>query len=82
MPHTFARLCRIKSPMTEPRYRQEAVGGLQTAKGVEAEVIGVPEVLSADDAARWTRVTSPFMGHRNICKSQRTVMTRDCMVIG
>jgi hypothetical protein len=68
--------------MMEPKYRREAVGSLQTTKGVEAEVIGVPEVLSADDVARWTRVTSPFMGHRNICKSQRTVMTRDCMVIG
>jgi hypothetical protein len=34
-----------------------------------AEVIGMAEVLVLDDVARWTRVTFPFMGHENICKS-------------
>jgi hypothetical protein len=42
---------------------------------IVTEVIAVPEVLVFDDAARWIRVTSPFMGHRNICKSQSTVIT-------
>jgi hypothetical protein len=40
-----------------------------------AEVFGVPEVLVFDDVVRWTRVTSSFVEHRNICKSQMTVMT-------
>jgi hypothetical protein len=39
------------------------------------KIIGAPEVLVLDDVARWTHVTSSFVGHRNICKSQRTVIT-------
>jgi hypothetical protein len=35
----------------------------------------VPEVYPVDDVAGWTRVTSSFVGHRNICKYQRTVIT-------
>jgi hypothetical protein len=33
------------------------------------------EVYQMDDMAGWTHVTSLFVGHKNICKSQRTVMT-------
>jgi hypothetical protein len=33
------------------------------------------EVYQMDDVAGWTRVTYLFMGHGNICKSQRTIMT-------
>jgi hypothetical protein len=40
-----------------------------------AEVIGVPEVLMFNDVVRWTRVTSLFVGHKNICKYQKTIMT-------
>jgi hypothetical protein len=47
----------------------------QCGEEAEAEIIDVPEVLSADDVTRWTRVTSSFVGHRNICKSQMIVMT-------
>jgi hypothetical protein len=31
------------------------------------------EVYQADDMAGWTLITFLFTGHRNICKSQRTV---------
>jgi hypothetical protein len=34
-----------------------------------------------DDVAGWTRVASLFVEHENICKSQSTVMTRECTVI-
>jgi hypothetical protein len=40
-----------------------------------AEIIDVPEVLTFNDMARWARLTSSFVEHGNICKSQRTVMT-------
>jgi hypothetical protein len=40
-----------------------------------AKIIDVPEALVFDDMAWWTRVASSFVGHENICKSQRTVMT-------
>jgi hypothetical protein len=40
-----------------------------------AKIIGAPEVLMLDDVIWWTRVASSFMEHRNICKSQRAVMT-------
>jgi hypothetical protein len=39
-----------------------------------AKIIGAPEVLVLDDVERWTNVASSFMGHGNICKSQRVVM--------
>jgi hypothetical protein len=45
------------------------------SKGAEAKVIGVLEVLPTVDVARWTRVVSLFVEHKNICKSQRIVMT-------
>jgi hypothetical protein len=41
----------------------------------EAKIIGALEVLVLDHVAWWTHVTPSFMGHGNICKSQRTVMT-------
>jgi hypothetical protein len=59
--------------MAEPWPRR--AGGIQAATGAESEVISVPKVLSADDVARWTRVVPSFVGHENICKPQRTVMT-------
>jgi hypothetical protein len=34
------------------------------------------EVYKMDDVAGWTRVASLFVGHGNIYKSQRTVVTR------
>jgi hypothetical protein len=34
----------------------------------------VPEVYPVDDVAGWTHVMSSFMGHRNIYKSQRTII--------
>jgi hypothetical protein len=40
-----------------------------------AKIIVATEVLVLDDVAPWTHVASSFMGHRNICKSQRTVIT-------
>jgi hypothetical protein len=40
-----------------------------------AKIIGVSKVLVLDDVARWTCVTSSFVGHENICKSQKIVMT-------
>jgi hypothetical protein len=46
-----------------------------TSRWAEAKIISVPEVLVLDDVARRTRVTPSFVRHRNICKSQRTVMT-------
>jgi hypothetical protein len=39
-----------------------------------AKIIGAPEVLVLDDVERWANVASSFMGHGNICKSQRVVM--------
>jgi hypothetical protein len=33
------------------------------------------KVYQMDDVARWTCVVSLFVGHGNICKSQRTKMT-------
>jgi hypothetical protein len=39
------------------------------------KVISMLEVLISGDVAQWTHVTSSFVGHRNIYKSQRTVMT-------
>jgi hypothetical protein len=45
------------------------------------EIINTLEVQVFGDMAWWTRVASLFVGHRNICKSQRTVMTHDCIVI-
>jgi hypothetical protein len=44
-------------------------------KGAESEVISVPEIFLAGDTTRWTCITFLFVGHENICKSQRTVMT-------
>jgi hypothetical protein len=65
----------------EPRRRQEVT--LEVIPVLEAsrwrwtmtEIIGVLEVFTFDDVARWARVASSFVGHENICKSQRVVMT-------
>jgi hypothetical protein len=35
----------------------------------------MPEVYPVDDVIGWTHVMSSFVGHKNICKFQRTVMT-------
>jgi hypothetical protein len=48
--------------------------GLKAVRMV-LKVISAPEVSVSTIAAQWTRVTSPLVGHRNICKLQRTVMT-------
>jgi hypothetical protein len=60
-------------------------GGLKAVKGSrrwsprtewpQGDEEAMPEVYSIDDVAGWTRVASSFVGHRNICISQRTVMT-------
>jgi hypothetical protein len=47
---------------------------------VVAKGISAPEVLIYGNVAQWTCVAPSFMGHKNICKSQRTVMTCDCIV--
>jgi hypothetical protein len=36
---------------------------------------GLKVVMDGVKGQQWTRVTSPLLGHKNICKSQRTVMT-------
>jgi hypothetical protein len=41
----------------------------------EAKVISAPEVLVLDDLAWWTHVAPSFVGHENICKYQRIVLT-------
>jgi hypothetical protein len=41
---------------------------------VEVEVTSVLKVLSGGDVVRWTRVVLLIVGHRNICKFQRTVL--------
>jgi hypothetical protein len=51
----------------------EALGWWRTT----TEIISTPKVQVFGDVAWWTHDTFLFMGHRNICKSQRTVMTRD-----
>jgi hypothetical protein len=56
---------------TEVSHRRSPfpIEGQRTAKGARTEVRGT------DDMAEWTRVLSRFVGHRNICKPQMTIMT-------
>jgi hypothetical protein len=39
------------------------------------KVISAPEVPVSSVVAQWTHVMSLLVGHKNICKSQRTVIT-------
>jgi hypothetical protein len=51
------------------RQRSSLHQSLEDGEGAESEVYLI------DDVAGWTHVTSWFVGHKNICKYQRTVMT-------
>jgi hypothetical protein len=67
-------------PHGGPRLRQEVAPEVPVPEASRwrwtvAEIIGVSEVPMFDDVARWTHVASSFMGHENIYKSQRIVMT-------
>jgi hypothetical protein len=44
-------------------------------RGAMVRVISTSEVLISSYVVQWTHVTSSFMGHKNIGKSQRNVMT-------
>jgi hypothetical protein len=59
--------------MSEPKVAF-IIGALEMAKVDSGDLqhIGGPIL---DDMARRTHVAFPFVGHGNICKSQRTVMT-------
>jgi hypothetical protein len=56
-------------------------GGLSAQSNVSTEVtsvledIGTPEVPLYIATSQWTHVAPSFMGHRNICKSQKIIMT-------
>jgi hypothetical protein len=52
-----------------PRRRSSLHQRLEDGEGVESEVYQI------DDMAGWTHIASLFVGHKNICKSQKTVIT-------
>jgi hypothetical protein len=51
-----------------PRQRSSLHQRPKDGEGVELEVYLIDNVIG------WTHVVSLFVGHENICKSQRTVM--------
>jgi hypothetical protein len=52
-----------------PRWRSSLHQRPEDGEGARSEV------HQMDDVAGWTCIVSLFMGHKNICKSQTTVMT-------